>query len=130
LRGCIGSIEPHMTLRDAVISSAYSAAFRDSRFLPLTKEEFDKIKIEISMLSPLRKVSGYKDIQKGMGVVLSSGYRSGLFLPQVWEQIPDKELFLTELCSQKAGLKETCWKDKDVDFFVFDVEKFEEGDKL
>jgi len=130
LRGCIGSIEPHMTLRDAVISSAYSAAFRDSRFLPLTKEEFDKIKIEISILSPLRKVSGYKDIQKGMGVVLSSGYRSGLFLPQVWEQIPDKELFLTELCSQKAGLKETCWKDKEVDFFVFDVEKFEEGENL
>jgi len=83
--------------------------------------------MEISLLSPLKKVKGAGEILPGKhGVVIMKDSRSGLFLPQVWEQIPDKTDFLEEICSQKAGLKRDCWKDKDAEIYVFTVDAFEE----
>ena len=127
LRGCMGTTDPRLSLGDAVEYFARVAAFEDPRFKPLSKEEIKKTKIEISILSPLRKVKDHTYIkEKKNGVVIVSKKGSGLFLPQVWEHFHTKEEFLSELCSQKAGLPPTCWKSDDVEIYVFDVEKFSE----
>jgi len=127
LRGCIGTTEAQFTLKDAVAFGAYSAAFRDSRFSPVAKEELPKIHIEISLLSPSKPVPSHESIvPKVNGVILSQGGRSGLFLPQVWEQIPKKEDFLSELCVEKAGLPGDCWKDPKTQIRTFTVAAFEE----
>lgn len=125
LRGCIGTTEPRGTLRDAVAAAAYSAALEDNRFTPVTKDEAARLHIEISLLSRAEPVAGQeKIIPRKHGVILSQGGRSGLFLPQVWEQIPEKEGFLSELCGQKAGLPRDCWKDPKTSISVFTVSSF------
>ena len=130
LRGCIGTVEPQMPLLDAVKYAAVSAAFSDHRFVPLTKEELPVIKIEISALSRLERIVSAKNITPVRhGVVVRRAGSSGLFLPQVWEQIPQKEAFLSELCSQKAGLPRDCWKDPKTELYTFTVEAFSEKEK-
>ena len=130
LRGCIGTVEPQMALLDAVKYAAISAAFSDHRFEPLTKEELPAVKIEISALSPLERIASARNIVPVRhGVVVRNGGQSGLFLPQVWEQIPQKEAFLSELCSQKAGLPRDCWKDPKTELYTFTVEAFSEKEK-
>ncbi|MFA6435305.1 MAG: AmmeMemoRadiSam system protein B [Elusimicrobiales bacterium] len=140
LRGCVGTVEPRTTLLDAVRYAALSAAFEDRRFKPVEKGELEKLKIEISVLSPLKKITGAGDItphKHGVVVVRETGKtagassareerRSGLFLPQVWEQIPGKEDFLDELCSQKAGLERNCWRDAGTGMYTFTVDSFKE----
>ncbi|HAH31472.1 MAG TPA: hypothetical protein DCL44_04055 [Elusimicrobia bacterium] len=127
LRGCIGTVEPQMALLDAVKYAAVSAAFSDQRFEPLTEEELPEVKIEISALSRLERIASAKKITPVQhGVVVRNGDNSGLFLPQVWEQIPEKEDFLGELCSQKAGLSRDCWKDPKTELYTFTVEAFSE----
>ncbi|MCX5791215.1 MAG: AmmeMemoRadiSam system protein B [Elusimicrobia bacterium] len=126
LRGCVGTIEPMLTLMDAIRYGAYSAAFRDHRFTPLKAEELGKVKIEISLLSRLTPAKA-ADIKPGQhGVVVVNAGKSGLFLPQVWEQIPDKDGFLSELCDQKAGLPRNCWKDPKTEIYAFTVDAFKE----
>jgi AmmeMemoRadiSam system protein A/AmmeMemoRadiSam system protein B len=127
LRGCIGTTEPHAPLYEAVNQLAVAAAVEDYRFSPLTMEELLKTHIEISVLSPLTRVGGAGEIKEGVnGVVVRRGGRSGLFLPQVWEQIPKKEDFLNELCWQKAGLEPAAWKDPKTELYTFTVFAFEE----
>ena len=127
LRGCVGTIEPVLTLMDAIRYGAYSAAFRDHRFAPVTADELKQIKIEVSLLSRLAPVKA-ADIKPGMhGVVVVQDGKSGLFLPQVWEQLPAREEFLGELCAQKAGLPRDCWKDPKTEIYSFTVDAFEEG---
>ena len=126
LRGCVGTVTPVMTLMDALRYGAFSAAFRDGRFQPLKKEELPGIKIEVSVLSPL-KPSPAGEIKPGQhGVVVVKDGKSGLFLPQVWEQIPEKEDFMGELCEQKAGLPRDCWKDPKTQLYSFTVDSFKE----
>jgi len=127
LRGCVGTTQAQFTLKDAVAFGAFSAAFRDTRFSPVTKDELPKIHVEVSLLSPSKPVPGHESIvPKTHGVILSQEGRSGLFLPQVWEQIPKKEDFLTKLCVEKAGLPADCWKDPKTQIRVFTVGAFEE----
>ena len=127
LRGCVGTTAPRATLRDAVAASAFSAAFEDHRFAPVTKDEVAKLHVEISILSSARPVADAGSIvPKKHGVIVSQGGSTGLFLPQVWEQIPDKDGFLSELCEQKAGLPRDCWKDPKTRLAVFTVSAFEE----
>ena len=126
LRGCVGTVTPVLTLMDALRYGAFSAAFRDGRFQPLKKEELPGIKIEVSVLSPL-KPSSAGEIKPGQhGVVVVKDGKSGLFLPQVWEQIPAKEDFMGELCEQKAGLPRDCWKDPKTQLYSFTVDSFKE----
>jgi len=108
------------------ILGALSAAFRDHRFPELEKEELGQIKIEISLLSRLSPVLVEEIKPWKHGVVVSRDGKSGLFLPQVWEQIPDKESFLGELCQQKAGLPRDCWKDLKTRLYSFSVDAFHE----
>lgn len=127
LRGCIGNVTPSYTLRDAVVRNALSAAFEDRRFEPLSAEELPLVRFEISVLSPLERAAGHDEVKPGVhGVAISRDGKSGLFLPQVWGQLPSKEVFLGELCEQKAGLPRDCWKDKATEFYIFTSESFEE----
>jgi AmmeMemoRadiSam system protein A len=115
LRGCIGSIEPYRPLRDDVRHNARAAAFADPRFPPLTADELPRVRIEVSLLSPreaLRPGSRAEvlaQLRPGVdGVVLSHGRHRGVFLPQVWEQVPVPERFLERLVA-KAGLPSGWW---------------------
>ena len=127
LRGCIGGTEPRLPLADAVADAALSAAFADRRFPPVTREELPALRFEISILGALRRAAGPGGVREGRdGVVLSRDGRGGLFLPSVWEQLPRKDDFLSELCAQKAGLPRDCWKDPATELRVFAVESFAE----
>jgi len=97
LRGCIGHIIPRETLIEGIRENALNAAFRDPRFPPLAQEEFDKIELEISILTPPQELP-YTDaedlldkLRPGIdGVIIKKGFNEATFLPQVWEQLPDK----------------------------------------
>ena len=110
LRGCIGSLLPYRSLLEDILHNAKAAAFSDFRFNRLTKEEFDKTKIEISILSTpkLLEYSSLEDLQKKLipnvhGVILELDGKKATFLPQVWEQLPTFNEFMVHLC-KKAGL--------------------------
>ncbi|NLF17845.1 MAG: AmmeMemoRadiSam system protein B [Lentisphaerae bacterium] len=127
LRGCIGMTEARLPLWQAVQDMAFSAAFKDWRFTPLGLEELHEISIEISVLSPLTEVPSADAVRpRHHGVVIRRDGRSGLFLPQVWEQIPEKDAFLSVLCKEKAGLPADAWKDPATTLLVFTVVAFSE----
>ena len=132
LRGCIGSILPTRPLIDDVIYNAKAAAFSDPRFQALSIDEFNQIKIEISLLSIPKKIDynsidELKQIIKAFkhGAILKLSGRQATFLPQVWEQIPDFDVFFEHLC-QKAGLPENCLA-YHPEIYVYDVKKIEES---
>ena len=132
LRGCIGTIEPVSCLGEALAENARAAAFRDSRFPPLTEEEFHEIDIEISLLSPPQRLEydGPDDLARVIipgrdGVVLKKGFQRATFLPQVWEQLPTVEAFLSHLC-MKAGLSKGAWQTDPLEISVYRVQSFEE----
>ena len=125
LRGCIGCTESNLKLSEAVKRVAYSAAYEDTRFSPLSKEELNKIIVEVSILSKPEPCSLKQIVQGKDGVILKKRFFSGLFLPQVWEILPKKEDFFDSLC-QKAGLLPDSRKGKDVDFLKFNVTAFKE----
>jgi len=132
LRGCIGSIEPRRPLVLDVQENALAAAFRDPRFWPLTREEFDRVHIEVSVLTPPRPLS-YKDADDLIaklrphvdGVIIERGWHRATFLPQVWEKLPDPPEFLAHLC-MKAGLPADDYRRPGLRVFTYQVEKFEE----
>jgi len=126
LRGCIGYIVAIGPLFDTICETACSAAFNDPRFNPLTREEFDKIKIEISVLSPLEPITSYDDIEIGKhGILLDEGGRAVL-LPQVaTENNFNREQFLTALC-HKAGMYGEYWKEKMLKMKIFTATIFSE----
>jgi MEMO1 family protein len=110
LRGCIGSLEPTRPLGEDVAHNALAAAFRDPRFPPLGAAEWPECRVEVSLLStpkPLRfadETDLLEQIRAGEdGLVLEADGKRGTFLPQVWESIADKRLFVSELV-KKAGL--------------------------
>ncbi len=130
LRGCIGTTMPALPLQEAVCEYAFAAAFRDPRFEGVAEKELKDINIEISVLSPMRRISSWKEIIPGQhGVVVSRGGRSGLFLPQVWEQLPELDSFMGYLCAEKAGIDYDAWKNDDTQISIFTVFAFEEGEK-
>ena len=108
LRGCIGSIYPTKPLILDLIDNARNAAFQDTRFSPLTEEEFFDIEISVSLLSAIEKIN-FKD-QKDLlskiyphGIIIVEKDKRAVYLPVVWEQLPDREIFLNSL-KEKAGL--------------------------
>lgn len=131
LRGCIGSLVPHRPLGDDVRSNARAAAFDDPRFPPLSPEEFDRVRVEVSVLSPLEsfpvrsEADALERLRPGVdGVVLEAGRRRGTFLPQVWDELPDPGAFLSHL-KLKAGLPMDFWSD-DVRLSRYHVDKWSE----
>lgn len=128
LRGCIGCFEPKEPLFKVIQTMAIEAATADPRFSPVTAEELPQIKIEISVMTPRRKISDWRDVQLGKhGVVIKKGSLAGTFLPQVATETGwSREEFLSQLCSQKAGLPSDCYKDPRTELYVFEAEIFEE----
>ncbi|MCX5713054.1 MAG: AmmeMemoRadiSam system protein A [Candidatus Omnitrophica bacterium] len=128
LRGCIGNMTGRQPLYLAVRDMAIESATGDPRFAQVSLSELKDIDIEISVLSPLEKVKSIDDIQMlKHGVLVKCGYNSGVFLPQVAQETGwSKEEFLSQLCSQKAGLKADAWKDKNTELYVFTAEIFSE----
>lgn len=129
LRGCIGSLIATQPLWKDIRKNAIDAAFNDPRFEPLKKEELDKIKIEISILSEPKEIKEknpekiLKKVNSKMGIILKKDQHQATFLPQVWEQLPDKKDFLENL-SIKAGLKKDAWKKSEI--FYYKVKKIKE----
>lgn len=121
LKGCIGTFSADKPLYKTVIEMAIAAATQDPRFSSVSKDELNKLEYEISVLSPLRKVGSWKEIEIGKhGVEIRQGGRSGVFLPQVaTENNWNLNTFMSVLCSQKAGLPEDCWKNPETEIYVF-----------
>ncbi len=111
LRGCVGHIFARQPLYAAVQQAAVSAATEDPRFPPLAADELNQITIEISILSPLKRVTNTESIEVGKhGVVIVAGGRSGLLLPQVAsDEGWSREQFLEAVC-RKAGLSDDAWR--------------------
>lgn len=129
LRGCIGNILPVQELWKDVAENARAAAFRDPRFLPLTRREFKNLDLEISVLSlpckfnydSIEELTDYLRKNK-QGVIIKKAGCSATFLPQVWEEIKSPEEFLSHLCL-KAGLADDEWTNGDVETEVYEAEK-------
>lgn len=110
LRGCIGSIIAHRSLIDDLVKNAQNSAFSDQRFQPLKKEEFDELSINVSLLSAPEKMH-FKDEADLLnqirpfvdGIIIKDGGYQSVYLPSVWEQLPEKEVFLASL-KIKAGM--------------------------
>jgi AmmeMemoRadiSam system protein A len=134
LRGCIGSIEAREPLGDAIVSAAVGAAFRDSRFAPLERAELPLVRLEVSVLSPMRPLHAATEAEAVAwlartrpGVLLKSGWRRGVFLPKVWDSIAEPAEFLRYL-KRKAGLPAAFWS-ASVELSVFTCEEFIESDE-
>lgn len=127
LRGCIGYIAPMKPLCQTVRDVAAAAALEDPRFRPVELRELGELEYEVSVLSPLRRVTDFKQIKVGQhGLVAWRGGKEGLLLPQVpVEQKWDRTTFLEQTCV-KAGLPADAWKDEATDIFMFSALVFGE----
>ncbi len=132
LRGCIGNLDSRHSIVEGVKRNAVNAAFHDPRFSPLTQAEFERAGIEVSVLTPPRSVD-YRDAADLVGklrvnvdgLIIRKGSASATFLPQVWEQLPRPEDFLSHLCV-KAGLSADAWRRGDIQVQTYQVQYFEE----
>lgn len=129
LRGCIGSVYPTKPLILDIIDNAKNAAFQDPRFEPLTVEELEGLEISVSILSAIERID-FKDERDLLskihphGVILVERDKRAVYLPVVWEQLPDKEIFLNSL-KEKAGLPPNYFS-KTIEAYKFDaIEIFE-----
>jgi len=131
LRGCLGSFTGRGPLYKLVNQMARASATDDPRFFGsrLTPADMPDLEIEISVLSPLKRIENPLDIQLGVhGIYVRRGYASGCFLPQVADETGwSKEEFLGHCCQDKAGLSWDAWRDPETEVFTFTAEVF--GDK-
>ncbi len=132
LRGCIGSLVAIDSIVEGVKRNALHAAFEDSRFRPVEKKELDAIEMEISILTEPKPVAHanaeelLRILQVGIdGVIIRKGVQGATFLPQVWEQLPKPEDFLSHLC-RKAGLPADAWQSGSLEVSTYRVQYFEE----
>lgn len=133
LRGCIGYPEPYYSLIEGLLDVSISAAFDDPRFNPISSQEFDNIRLEISVLTKpqLIEIENYTDyltlIEIGRdGLIIENSYHRGLLLPQVpVEQNWDTLTYLENLC-YKAGLSSESWKNDNTKLYAFQAQIFEE----
>lgn len=128
LRGCLGTMAGKKPLFSEVNDMAVAAASQDLRFSPVLEPELSRIKIEISVLSPVKKINDPEKIILGKhGVLVKSGLQSGVFLPQVAAEAGwNRDQLLDNLCRHKAGLPQDIWRKENCDIFVFATETFAE----
>jgi AmmeMemoRadiSam system protein B/AmmeMemoRadiSam system protein A len=133
LRGCIGNLESSESILAGIKRNAVNAAFHDPRFPPLKPAEFDRVDIEVSILTEPYLLD-YRDSEDLLaklrvnvdGVILRKGSASATFLPQVWAQLPRPEEFLSHLC-MKAGLSADTWRKNHPEILIYQVQYFEEA---
>lgn len=127
LRGCIGRVETEWPLWETVVRMARASAFDDPRFPPLSVEELAEVEIEISVLTPPRRIASPDDIVVGThGLIVELGPRRGLLLPQVatdygWDRVE----FLENTCL-KAGVPPDAWRDPETLIYAFSADVFAE----
>lgn len=131
LRGCIGFVEPIISLRSAVIKAARAAAFEDPRFPPLSKKENFTVEISVLSVPELIKVKSPEDYLKNIrigkdGLIVHHGMHSGLLLPQVFPEWNADERKALEMTCDKAGLPKDAWKDKLCKVYKFHAQIFSE----
>ena len=116
LRGCIGHFGEDYPLYEIVAEMARAAAFEDPRFMPVTRDELDDLDIEISVLTPMRRIQSLDEFELHRhGIYIKKGYRSGTFLPQVADEVNwTKEEFVGHCSQDKAGLGWDGWKDAEL----------------
>ena len=123
LRGCIGHFGEDVPLHEIVARMARAAAFEDPRFMPVTRDELADIDIEISVLTPMRRIQSLDEFELHRhGIYIRKGYRSGTFLPQVADEVNwTKEEFVSHCAQDKAGIGWDGWKDKDAELYVYEA---------
>lgn len=116
LRGCIGHFGEDTPLHEIVTAMARAAAFEDPRFPPVTRDELDDLDIEISVLTPMRRIQSLDEFELHRhGIYIRKGYRSGTYLPQVADEVNwTKEEFVSHCSQDKAGLGWDGWKDAEL----------------
>ena len=125
LRGCIGYIEGQGPLHKTIERMAEAAAFKDPRFTPVKENELPELELEISVLTPLKRITDVNEIQVGKhGIYIVKGMWAGLLLPQVATEYGwDRQTFLEHTC-QKANLPSNAWKEKDTEIYIFSADIF------
>ena len=116
LRGCIGHFGEDVPLHEIVAEMARAAAFEDPRFMPVTMDELEDIDIEISVLTPMRRIQSLDEFELHRhGIYIRRGYRSGTFLPQVADEVNwTKEEFVSHCAQDKAGIGWDGWRDAEL----------------
>jgi uncharacterized protein len=129
LRGCIGYLESVLPLAEAVAEVASKAARDDPRFPPLSPQELEQVTVEISVLSPLRRIYSVEELRVGEhGLMLELGSSKGVLLPQVATEYGwDALQFLEGVC-RKSGLHRLAWQEPDAKLSVFSAEVFDENE--
>jgi AmmeMemoRadiSam system protein B/AmmeMemoRadiSam system protein A len=127
LRGCIGSFEPTEPLYRVVQSMAIAASTQDGRFDPVKSSEIDHLNIEISVLTPMKKIRSINEIELGKhGIYIKKGNQGGTFLPQVATETHwTKEEFLGHCAQDKAFIGWNGWKDADI--YIYEALVFGEN---
>jgi uncharacterized protein len=129
LRGCIGILEPLRPLVEDVAYNAFAAAYEDSRFNPVSRDEIPSLSIHISILNTPKEM--HFDSEQDMiqqlepgedGIILIAGVRKATFLPSVWESVKSKTEFIEHL-KQKAGLSKHYW-DQHIKILRYSVDEF------
>ena len=128
LRGCIGHIESDIPLYKTIQSLTISSATKDYRFKSVKQDELSSIEIEISVLTPMKKISSINEIEIGRhGIYIKKGFQTGTFLPQVANETGwSVEDFLGRCARDKAHIGWEGWKDADL--FTYEALKFSESD--
>jgi len=132
LRGCIGDMLPEKKLYECVIDNSINAAVNDPRFSPVSRNELDNLKIEISVLTKPKKLK-YKNTDELLqkikrykhGLIIKQGFYQATYLPTVWKLIPNKILFLESLCN-KGNMQKDCWKSSTTEIYNYESKSFEE----
>ena len=121
LRGCIGHFGEDTPLHEIVAEMARAAAFEDPRFSPVSRGELDDLDIEISVLTPMRRIQSLDEfVLHKHGIYIRKGFRSGTFLPQVADEVNwTKEEFVGHCSQDKAGLGWNGWRDAEL--FVYEA---------
>lgn len=127
LRGCIGNFQSERPLFKEVAEMAISSATKDPRFYPMKEDDLKDFKLEITVLSPLRKTENVEEIEVGKhGIYLEKSFYRGVLLPQVaTEHGWDRETFLRQTCL-KAGLPTDAWQAEDTEIYLFSGQIFRE----
>jgi AmmeMemoRadiSam system protein A len=128
LRGCIGQLYPDRELYKIVQHCILSAALEDTRFMPVVEEELPELNIEISVLTPFRRIRRIEEIEVGKhGLYIVQGRFRGLLLPQVATQFGwDRLTFLKQTC-RKSGLPDSAWQDPQTIIHTFEAEVFSDS---
>lgn len=126
-RGCIGFAEPMFPIWEGVVNASLGAAFNDPRHMPLSREELEECKIEVSIIEKPTPVKSIDEIEIGKhGLIVQKEHRTGLVLPEILTEYQTNAREALEMACRNAGLPQDCWKEKETLVLKFTTEKVKE----